>query len=182
MIKSRLNAWIKNTLKRLPFENKLNKTCLETKYLNNDETRKITFKKLSNNEDLCLKGATVGFTQSIGADIDLSYLEGKTADLVTKQQTATNQLLNELLLDINSIKAPSIASTNNNGFELILTPQFSNNNQFESSKVTSNSTLVIKTNIDPNSSKIGHRGVDLIDKLPNLNFIKSKVLMFPANK
>ena len=77
---------------------------------------------------------------------------------------------------------PSIASTNNNGFELILTPQFSNNNQFESSKVTSNSTLVIKTNIDPNSSKIGHRGVDLIDKLPNLNFIKSKVLMFPANK
>lgn len=131
-------------------------------------------------------------------DFDLSYLESKiTSNETKKQTTTTNQLLNELLCDINSVKSiesknvttksassPSSSSMASN-FELILTPQFNGTaaaasaNQQQPTSVT---TTVIKTNIDANSSKkINQKAVDLLDRLPNLSFMKSKVLMFPLS-
>jgi hypothetical protein len=145
---------------------------------------------INNNYDFNLKSTNNDFTQSISSfntlDIDLSYLEAKTDQQNTKQQS-TNQLLNELLSDINSIKSiPSPSSSNpSNSFELILTPQFSqlsSSQQQVTTTTTTATTTVIKTNIDPNRTKIGQKSIDLLDRLPNLNFMKSNVLMFPTNK
>jgi hypothetical protein len=129
---------------------------------------------------------------SFGFDFDLSYLETKTnittptitIDTTKQNSNSKSLLLNELLSDIYENKpavktSPSPPIMNN---ELILTPQFNILNQQPVQQQQQHQTNgIIKTNIEPNN-KLSQKAIDLLDKLPNLNFMKSKVLMFPVNK
>lgn len=89
-------------------------------------------------------------------------------------------------------KANATATTNSG---LILTPQFDTFKTSQSSSInTSQSqpqqqqiqqqqhytqlTQIIKTN---NDAKLSNKAIDLLNKLPNLSFMKSKVLVFPVH-
>ena len=138
---------------------------------------------ISVNEERTPSTVAIDLT-SLNIDFDLSYLETKDANEPQQQQTSnpTNTLIKELLCDIyptatkldkTSAPSPSPSSSSNN--ELILTPQFTVQQPTIQPQINS---TIIKTNIEP---MLSEKAIDLFDKLPNLNFMKSKVLMFPVN-